>query len=368
MKLITRLLASLLLILSIQSCGHKTTHPVDKYKITLDAKSSYTLSDVVDSVTYLALPDIDGHFIKRPNKIRFVDGRIYLFDSNQGLVCVYDSATGAPVTALHRIGQGPEDYAHAYAFTVDSDYIYIVDGKRVQMYDPKTAEFLKTANLSFYISDIEAVSPNRIVTTRVDMAQFPPTPNQPDYRLIFVDTTMAITSTYYPAPGGDPIGQPSYFSPTSDGVIFGSVLFDGFTFIPSSLTDSIRRYEIDFTDGIKPHGNVPFEEIGDYQYLSAVPIMCGDYSYMMLNFGKGSSENRLWNSAIGGFIPLDGEGFLPFYTNASTGDSFVAFLDSRPTYDMFVEAGLSPAPDSVQRALDDESMALLFYHMRPLHP
>lgn len=332
--------------------------------INLDSICKVSINDVVDSITFLTLPENDGHFIRRITKIRYLQDRIYIYDHGQSLVAVYDSL-GLPLFCVASLGQGPGEYVKSACFAVDDKYIYIVDNfsKNLLVYDAFNGNYVKTMKMPFIADDIECLTDNSIAFCNVNMPGTVLDISQPDYRLFITDSLLNIMEKIYPSTGDDPIGQQSYFESYNDTVIFGSVLFDGFTIISDIPDNRISLVTVNFTDGIKSHTDVQIDEIFNYQFISEVPKKCGKYYFIPINYGKGEMIHLLWKEDESKSV-LTSDLNYPFYPIGTIKDSFIGFIDSEDTYHQLINLGMEKAPLFIEDKLRQEEIALIFYHMK----
>ena len=339
--------------------NYEVTHKID---ISNDCKLS--LHDIVDSITFITLPDNNGRFIKRINKLRYLQNRIYIYDHGQGLVAVYDSL-GSPLFCIANHGQGPGEYVKSACFTVDDKYIYIVDNfsKNLLMYDASTGKYIKTMKMPFIADDIECLPDDLMAFCNVNMPGTVLDISQPDYRIFITDSLLSIREKIYPSSGDDPIGHQSYFEPSDNGIIFGSVLFDGFTLISDDSDYRISLVTVNFTDGIKSHVDASIDDLFNYQFITDVPKKCGDYFFIPVNYGKGDMRNIIWKVDSGQIVITSNLNY-PFYPIGTINDSFIGFIDNLDTYNQLVDIGMETAPLFIEEKLKEDEAALIFYHMK----
>lgn len=139
---------SLLIVLSVISCGDKTSATETILLYPLNAQQSVNLSEFVDSVYFIKLETNDDIVISdKINRILIKEQYIYLVDIGQAVLFVFDKQ-GKFVAKLDKRGNGPDQYSFLSHIFIDDDekYVDILDGRgdkgRILSYSNINFEFL----------------------------------------------------------------------------------------------------------------------------------------------------------------------------------------------------------------------------------
>jgi hypothetical protein len=161
------------LLVSICSCVHlsrKEDYPrgvlalKTDSTITLKVKSNivdeYKLSELIDSVRYVALDNATDALLSIIRNIKVINDLIYVMDIDGRLKC-FDSH-GKYLRNGYAKGGGPAEIAHFIDFDVDEHYLYILDGaKRALFTFTHEGDFVKKENLPFMAEQFKHLPDNK---------------------------------------------------------------------------------------------------------------------------------------------------------------------------------------------------------------
>lgn len=144
----------ILCMVGLLSCDNKTSRTEEDALVAShilfqgEDVDSLSLADRVADISFLALENNDSALIYEADKIRFENGLIYFGDFYGNKVVVYDE-TGKYRFSINKRGQGPGEYLEIKSFTVDSQYVYVLDNynHKVFMYDAFDGSFRQEKSL-----------------------------------------------------------------------------------------------------------------------------------------------------------------------------------------------------------------------------
>ncbi|MDX9783120.1 MAG: 6-bladed beta-propeller [Bacteroidales bacterium] len=159
---------TLLILLSIFlfSCKNSKKE-LYKFDPRILEEKEISLSEIADDILYVPLDD--SILISSINTVyppKFTNDRIYLFDSNLGILVF--SRSGQFLRKIGKMGRGPGEYAFVNTFTVDpeSGTVYLVDLKSIKIYS-KNGNYLRSFMINEYqgsVDEMEFFNKNLFVT------------------------------------------------------------------------------------------------------------------------------------------------------------------------------------------------------------
>jgi len=138
----------LIFILTIIVCGCSLNSPnEERIQAELDLKTDSTItinvmdfrcknfpvSELLDSVRYIALENSDEALIAIVRKIKVTKNLIYVLDLQNDRLKCFDR-TGKFIRKACSIGGGPEEIGHLVDFDVDENYLYVLDGAKIAIH------------------------------------------------------------------------------------------------------------------------------------------------------------------------------------------------------------------------------------------
>lgn len=335
--------------------------------IDCNSISDNFVSDLVDSITFLPLDDCDEGMLTGVDKVRIVDEYIYLGDFHTNKILVFDKE-GEYQYKIDAKGPGPAEYVSIKSFTVDSNYIYIVDNwsQRMLLYNRINGSFVKSMKLPFIAWDMEVLSDGNLIFAFVPVGNGKLTHVQPPFRLFVTDSCLNIKNMMleYTENETDPLGQKLYFTRNGKEIIFGSYLFDGYTIVSSDSIPQLRHVRTMFHNSLTEHLPVHVDEINEYQCLSSTPFVCSRYVYLSFSHGGRMkygiydtvSQKISFNSRTDGYKSL-----MPII--ASENGCLIGRLSNYNSYNYMVNKGFNRGNEAVESTLKDGGTVLVFYHL-----
>ncbi len=337
---------------------------------TIECKESQIEPDIpkyVKEITFLPLDSGDGILFGSVDKIAFCNDLIYVADYRAKRMVVYDM-DGAVRFVLDRQGRGPGEYLEIKSFSVDSDNLYVLDnfGRKLSVYNSLTGEYKTAKEMPIVAWDVEALSNGDLVFAFVT-AGGRLSRRQPPYRLFVTDRDLNIKnqmSEYAENGDSDVLGYSRFFSVYGDRILFCSYSNDAYYVLDRDNGEIIETVGIDFENKASRKAKGDVSLVNNYTHLASVPIACGDYLACDIAI-KDVGGNYLYGPRTNGFVsnPENGGRNCMLEPIGSYADSFVSVLWDREMYDSIVSTGFQKAGDDVEKALDNGSLVLLFYHL-----
>lgn len=121
------ILTFITLLLFSFSCNKEDDNSINTYRI--DFKNSAPTADFIDKVELIELETNDSSLIKSIRKIEYYKDYIYIYDSEQQIVVIFDK-NGKHIHTINDKGQGPKEYLNINDFGINrfSDQLYALDG------------------------------------------------------------------------------------------------------------------------------------------------------------------------------------------------------------------------------------------------
>jgi hypothetical protein len=220
----------------------------------------FDLSPYLDSIKYVKLELTDESIIGNINKLIIYEDRIYILDDQTYSLFIFDM-DGKYLNKIATVGQGPGEYIQLDFFDIDRDskQIVLTDLMEywVMRYD-MDRNFLYRQKIPVWCEGV-SVLPNKGI---VLYANFRNNSNKlsQEFNLIFLDSTMNITHTYFPynskdfdqrkRPSASYMGQFYSF----DNNIYFSFPWGNKVYLLLSDT-LINKYQFNFGDEILPIEN-----------------------------------------------------------------------------------------------------------------
>ncbi|MDL2245905.1 6-bladed beta-propeller [Parabacteroides sp. OttesenSCG-928-J18] len=138
----------ILLIVGITSCHSPNAH-TEKSILSIDINQQDELSSMLDShYTYTILETCDESLINEITKIELTKDRIYILDARSRAIVIFDK-NGKFINRIHKIGQGPGEYASLTDIAIANSHIYILARDRIIVYS-EDGKWIKTTPLDTY--------------------------------------------------------------------------------------------------------------------------------------------------------------------------------------------------------------------------
>lgn len=332
-----------------------------------------SISDCVDSVTYLPLKLTQEALFRNIDKMLCENGMMYIGDFRTRKITVCNMS-GNVNFVLNKFGNGEEEYQEIRNFTVDKNNIYILDNyrRKVYLYDAYTGEYKGKKDLSIVAWDIATLSDGKFLLTFVPNSGGNLKEKQSKYLIYITDNEFNVITGLLPYDENysEPIGYIRYFTNYGDNVYFSSWRFDGVTIFPKENPENYTCVSIDFENKIPEEHRFDTEKVeqGSYNYLAGVPFFCSNYIAMEVVEGE-FSENYLYCRKDSMFYrnPSDD---AKNWSNAMLSpiscyqNKFVSVIPGYDIYDELVRKGFRRADHQVENSIKEGDWVLLFYTVK----
>jgi len=147
-----RIYFTIFIVTFLYSCG-KVNDSINDVSVILKSSLEETKTsffDLFERAELIPLETTDQSLIKSTRKVDCYDDTLYVFDDDLFAVFIFDG-TGKYLNKVHKIGQGPGEYAYIYDFCVDGEkrtinmlsplgvhYVYDFDTQFVKSYNLPT--------------------------------------------------------------------------------------------------------------------------------------------------------------------------------------------------------------------------------------
>lgn len=120
-----------LLIAFLTACTPSKKEPELDFAQTLHFSEDkcHFITEEVDSISYLPLQSTAKSVLSSIDKMYFRNGLIYIADIRNRKIVVFKT-DGTVAFVIDRFGHGEGEYQDFGCFTVDKDYIYVIDNTR----------------------------------------------------------------------------------------------------------------------------------------------------------------------------------------------------------------------------------------------
>ena len=356
--------------LVLSSCNSKSTehvYDVSTVEINLNASQQRSINSIVDSISYIGLEFKKECPIKEISKIAKIDSTLLIFDWAIGQIMAVDANTGNFKYAITNFGQGPEEFLEIRSFCADNKYLYVVDNvkRRLMKFDINDGSYISSSDMPVIADDVERLNDGRFIFACVPLGENTRVLHPSNHRIFITDDNMQIVDTLFPYDDDehDPMGQRFYLFKDNDGIVFGSLRFNGFTLFNHENLDSIVEYHANFDKPINK--DVRLSEVSDYQFLTHTPLGAKGYYYLTYTDGKGKGRSGVWDSHKNEFLKNDLSDITKVMGQiiGSLDDCMVMSITG-DIYEQMVSDGFPKAPSDVEQILREDGNALVLYHLK----
>lgn len=352
----------------IVSCQQNTSEIVKIDKIiTFDYECKASISQDIDSVSYLPLESDPTALFSNSSKVVFRDDKIFIGDFFLHKIVVYNSS-GQFLYAINNRGRATNEYLEIKSFCVTDHEIAIIDNYNhfLKIYDVETGRFLMNKKMPFVAWDVEWLNNGGYVFAFSSLHKnF--NPNKLRYRLFFTDDNLNITKKFFPYKEDeiDPLGKATYFSLSHNGIVFHWNGANYFSVIDQFENDSIKIIAVDFGDKEIPDeykGNMEKINQGGYYYMCETPVANANYiAFEICN--PNSSDCYLYsiNDDMMKRNYEDESMGMPFPLSVDEQGRFICLLNSPNEYEMLIEHGFPQASKDVEDHIKGEGLVILRY-------
>lgn len=357
-----------IVLFMITSCHSNVRENVHADKvITFKEEGIASISQDIDSVSYLPLESDSLAYFSNGTKVVFREGKIFIGDLFQHKIVVYSDA-GKFLFTLNSRGRAASEYLEIKSFCVTDHEIAIIDNGNhfFKTYDVETGRFLENKAMPFVAWDVEWLDNGGYVFAFSSL-QKKYNPNKLRYRLFFTDRDLNITKKLfsYKEDEIDPIAPMTFFSLSPEKILFHWCGVNYFTIIDRVESDSIKIVAVDFGNKEIPYEykeNIERINQGGYYYMGDTPITNGNYiafdivsqshsDCYLYSIRDNVMKRNYEDESIG----------MPFPSCVDEQGRFIYLLNDFEEYEMYVKGGFPRASKEVEDHIKNGGMTILKY-------
>lgn len=364
-----RFLLFIIALISI-SCSQKSANQNTKEINVGDGREFEAIQDRISDVRYLPLETNDNCLFANAEKVLFRDGMIYVGDYANSSIHVFDS-DGSHKLTLKAQGRGPGEYFAVNSFTVDREFIDVLDLVQLKMhrYDRITGQFAESRDLPVYAFDVEALDNGDFIFCYVPLYGAGTPIQQTSHRVFITDSELNVKDRMieYSENKFDLIGAQRYFSVSDDRIALFCFQDDGYVVFDKKDGRIIETVHLDFSNPIPENARYDQSALASgYSFIVASPFLCGTYASFMARIGDGGGIFE-YDHATGILLSNAEQKPGSFLLNlvGSHDGAFVSLLANGSSYyDALLEKGFQKADPASETAIRRNDPVLVFFQMK----
>lgn len=329
------------------------------------------IAEEVDSVSYLPLQSTAKSVLSSIDKMYFRNGLIYIADKRNRKIVAFKT-DGTVAFVIDRFGHGEGEYQDFGCFTVDEDYIYVIDNTRraVLLYESRTGAYKDRKPLTVTAWDVEATANREFLLAFVPMKGGRLKEEQQPYHIFIADKDFRIRKGLleYDETYSAPLGQPTFFTTDENHIYFSSLWFDGVTVFDIDNPEKYTHIAIEFENKLTAEERADHDRfiLSTANYLVATPVFVQGYIAFLIT-GPEYSEPYLYDCRKNVFCRNNPDDCHNAFLGAiaSHDGMFVSSISDYDSYAELVECGFRKAGQAIEEALKEGDTVLILYHMRP---
>jgi hypothetical protein len=269
------------LLILLFSCSREKEIKINIFPWNFNENKS--IHDIIDSIEFIALEAHPEGIFNRADKLIVFRDKFFVFDmEGQNQVFVFDNV-GNFLYKVGKRGAGPGEYIGIRNFTIDENFIYVVDNYISKMfkYSIFDGTYLESKNIPFIIHDMAIAENGDFIVTRqrIEGENIPP---KYAYHIMITDDDFNVKSKFFPFQKEDCEiwSQYYYFQYVDKHIAFHTMIGDSVVLLnrynPSD--SSYVVYKMDFGKNKAPHKIQNDRElIKKYRFLSSTPEIMSKY-------------------------------------------------------------------------------------------
>jgi hypothetical protein len=246
---------------------------------------SELIRDIIDSIVFTPLEAHPEGLFKKADKMIIHDGKVFIFDMlGQNQVMVFDNA-GNFIYKVGKKGQGPGEYIGIRTFTIDENFIYVVDNYRSKMlkYSISDGTYLEIRDLPLIVHDMIIAENGDFVLTqqRIEGEHIP---EKYAYHIIITDADFNVKYSLFPMRDSDcgTWSKPYYFRFSDKHIVFHTMVGDSLVLLNRHIPSdsSYFVYKMDFGSKEVPYKKEiqnDMELLTNYRFLYNTPEITSKY-------------------------------------------------------------------------------------------
>lgn len=352
----------------LMSCGHRPDETRGHFQENIplewpdDGEKAY--SDIVDSVKYISLethPDglFDGEKI---SKILLRNGKIFIYDRRKTNALLMFDISGKFERRIGKRGGGPGEYNILWGFTVDDQYIYLLDlsKKSVLVFD-YSGGHVKDLKMPFSVTDMAVLDNGDFIVTTHTLFDGTVDKSDVPYRIALVDGKFNIKNRLFKMNGTDSqLAMEYYLTYAGDKICYQNYVQDSLI-VFDRKTGDYMTYSFEFPKKVPAdlRSGSDFARQG-FQFLGDnVGMVLGKYvvgSVALRPFVMDTQTQQVYRKG-------------PFcIKNEAEYQGYVVSTFTGRYYRFFVEKGVWPRASQAMDEFfleDEENVGLLLYKLKP---
>jgi hypothetical protein len=248
------------------------------------------IQDIVDSVYFIPIEAHPDGLFKRADKLIIKNSKIFIYDMlGQNQVLVFD-LSGRFLYRVGRRGIGTGEYIQMRNFTVDDNYIYIIDNRtqKILLYEISNGTYISEIKLPFIVHDMEVAGNGDFVCAQQKISG-ETQPKKYAYNMFVTSRNMEIKTSLFPFKENDcdVWSQFCYLKTTDKHIVFHTMVADSVVLLNRDFpSEQYLVYNMDFGDKTVPRNmkinkNLDMiaqsEKYNEYRFLSSTPEINVDY-------------------------------------------------------------------------------------------
>ncbi len=365
-------LVKIIVIIICTSChraGNESMAAQITDTILFSRPTKETIGSAVDSISYLALETNENSILANVDKMIIRDGRIYIGDYGRARLLVFDME-GNYLFNLNKRGRGPGEYLALNAYTVDDNYLYLLDNDsgKLRKYD-HSQKFIEQFDAPVLAWDVGVFDNGDLMlaTAPLDPRGFKS--GQSRHRIFITDEKLNIHTSLlkYSNKDVDPVGKRNYLVENEYDIVFHWVGSDVISIFSKADPQSIEHIFVDFgANKILPKYRPDLHRIDEigYNYILDTPVISDRYVSLDVSLGE-YNETFLYDRIIGQlFDQKDVDPILFPYPNGYSDGKYYTLLNSIMQYHALVDGGFPEADELVESHLKRDGTTMIVYHMK----
>lgn len=321
----------------------------------------------VDSVVYLPLEPHPAGLFRVVDKAIIKDGKIFIFDYHaRNQVLVFDT-TGKFLYPIGQRGKGPGEYTQMRNFTVDDQYVYIIDNQthRLLLYNLDDGRFVVHRPLPFWATDMACFETGDFLFSQ-DRTPVGVTDPDRQSRILVTDKQLKIKKRFFSFTDEDcPVEHLTSFRQGAE-ISFHTLVVDTVVLFSATASDSLPcLFAFDFgSQAIPTRDRSRWDACQNYTYLTNPPVVTPSYIV-------GETQEReetysyLYHRASGktykGYDAAND--FISVLCSDEAGNLYMDFQVSE-VYHYMIEHGWPRASADIERRIEDGDYVLIKLIMR----
>lgn len=346
-------------------CGHGSNGGVNRQSESYvwEKGEDLKICDFVDSVEYIPLEETPQSYLRQIDKLVVEGSRLLVYDHiGRNQVVAFDK-NGNYLYCVGRKGRGPGEYVRMCNFTVDSNYIYIINdiAPSVMFFSVLDGSFVKEKKLDF--------SPYDLVAFRNgDFAFSMPMCDECDIsggKIIITDDDMKVRKRVLPVTASDNVrlNKVSHFIHTDKHYIYSTFYSDTLVIFDKETPNEYRLVAVDFNEFKIPESYRKKESLENksWLYLNENVVLTSDFI-----FGKFGTDYYIFNLNNGKAYTSEPGGNYRYSRVQYATDEYIysSFFNRYAVYKSYVERGMNRLPDDVEKLMSEGICVIVKYKMK----